>query len=564
MTALKSDENWIKNNGITAINSISNRNFKKLHHQRLSTFHYERKSIVFIFLLVLICSSQETQIKDFHSIWPWNYISDGLYDVDIGIQSSTDSVGASLFDGLTVIGLGDVDDNKHTDILTISEDKKYLSIHYYSKDNMDYADSKTIDMNGWLIGAANVIPTKKYKLAVICTENLDYDYIRVLADVNGDNKEVLALDYFHLYKGSHPLFIDVNGDSYTDIVYSPPTSEDPSNVRVALFNTKTDTFNQQTDSFFDTYVIENTGIGCQSIPNKTKLHLAVPNFSSIVDINSDWIADLYLTATDPANSFIYGLTMIATRVKTDTTESLKFWMISSENLIVSKLTSPVFADFDNDAAIDKAYFDQANNAIQTFYNIRGANSASDSSLWKSLPTIDSNTPTDYFKDYILFSSTPDISAIENSSGLYTDPKYSTTIPGQLRAGDLDTDGYPDIITTVITSTGGRKTIVLINSEWTDKTAKTSIGGWRKRDFKLSTEYNLINNYEGTSYGFFLDFDDNGRADFIIVYQDKNGKAALATFYNNYSKDSYYISSSTFTSSSGSFGSKVYGVWTRGV
>ena len=55
-------------------------------------------------------------------------------------------------------------------------------------------------------------------------------------------------------------------------------------------------------------------------------------------------------------------------------------MISSENLAVNKLTSPVFADFDNNAAIDKAYYDTVNNAIQIFYNIRGANSASDSSL----------------------------------------------------------------------------------------------------------------------------------------------------------------------------------------
>ena len=96
-----------------------------------NSFSLSTRTTLFVVLIMLICSSSATQIKDFHSIWPWNYISDGLYEVDIGIQSATDSVGVSLYDGLTVIGLGDVDDNKHTDIITVSEDRRYLTIHYF-------------------------------------------------------------------------------------------------------------------------------------------------------------------------------------------------------------------------------------------------------------------------------------------------------------------------------------------------------------------------------------------------------------------------------------------------
>lgn len=523
-------------------------------------FSLSTSTTLFVVLIMLICSGSATQIKDFHSIWPWNYISDGLYEVDIGIQSATDSVGVSLYDGLTIIGLGDVDDNKHTDIITVSEDRRYLTIHYYNKDNMDYSSSKTLDMGTCKVGAANVIPTKKYKIAVLCTENPDYEHISILADVNSDNNEALALDYFQLYKGSQPLFIDVNGDSYTDILFSPPSTDATKNIRVALFNTKTETFNSDTEPFFDNYVIETNG--CQSIPNKEELHLTVPNYSSILDMNSDCIADVYLTATDPANSFIYGMTMIAVKYSTDTTQSLKYCMISSENLAINKLISPVFADFDNNAAIDKAYYDTVNNAIQIFYNIRGANSASDSSLWKSMPEVNINTQTDYFKNYVLFSSTPDISPIENASSLYTESKYFSMIPGQLRVGDLDTDGYPDIITTIVTPSGGSKTIVLINSACADNPSKTT--NCSKRYLEISSEYSLINNYESTSYGIFLDFDDNGREDFIIVYQDATGKAAIVTFYNNYSKDSYYISSSVYTAGSGNFGSHVYGVCVRGI
>lgn len=249
-------------------------------------------------------------------------MSDGLYEVDIGIQSATDSVGVSLFNGLTVIGLGDIDDNKHTDIITVSDDKRYLTIHYYTKDSMDYSSSKTLDMGTCKVGAAYVIPTKKYKIAVLCTENPSHEHINILADVNSDSNEALALDYFQLLKGSQPLFIDVNGDSYTDIVFSPASSSTTKNIQVSLFNSNTETFNSSTQSFFENYVIETNG--CQSIPNKAELHLSYPNYSSILDLNSDCIADVFMTATDPENSFTYGLTMIATKYVTDTTESLKY------------------------------------------------------------------------------------------------------------------------------------------------------------------------------------------------------------------------------------------------
>lgn len=66
------------------------------------------------------------------------------------------------------------------------------------------------------------------------------------------------------------------------------------------------------------------------------------------------------------------------------------------------------------------------------------------------------------------------------------------------------------------------------------------------------------------YGFVMDFDDNGRLDFVIIKRSADGISALQAFYNNYSRDSYYVTASTYTNSDSSYGFKGFGVSARGV
>mmetsp|Transcript_19232 Transcript_19232/g.22256 ORF Transcript_19232/g.22256 Transcript_19232/m.22256 type:complete len:209 (-) Transcript_19232:21-647(-) len=66
------------------------------------------------------------------------------------------------------------------------------------------------------------------------------------------------------------------------------------------------------------------------------------------------------------------------------------------------------------------------------------------------------------------------------------------------------------------------------------------------------------------YGFFIDFDNNGRADFVVVIEEPTGKSSLVSYYNNFARDSYYISAAIYTSYSNAFGSQVYGASARGI
>ena len=62
----------------------------------------------------------------------------------------------------------------------------------------------------------------------------------------------------------------------------------------------------------------------------------------------------------------------------------------------------------------------------------------------------------------------------------------------------------------------------------------------------------------------MDFDHNARNDIVLVTKDENNKTSLASFYNNYNEDSYYVSASIHTTSSSAYGQKVYGVNCRAI
>lgn len=78
--------------------------------------------------------------------------------------------------------------------------------------------------------------------------------------------------------------------------------------------------------------------------------------------------------------------------------------MQKEDLSLLGFTAPVFADFDNDAAIDKAYYDTKNNGIALYFNVRGTRSPSDNDLCRSIPTIVDGSPAGYFEDYDIFTS----------------------------------------------------------------------------------------------------------------------------------------------------------------
>lgn len=133
------------------------------------------------------------------------------------------------------------------------------------------------------------------------------------------NRDILTLDSLKIQKGSQPLFIDMNSDTYADIVFNYYSNTSGNAIRVALYDDETGAFETVTLGFFDNFGSSK----CSKIANQDSLTLSSPNFSSVVDLNSDCVSDIYLTVKDSAN-VEYGLLLIAVKVSLGITESLKY------------------------------------------------------------------------------------------------------------------------------------------------------------------------------------------------------------------------------------------------
>jgi hypothetical protein len=196
---------------------------------------------------------------------------------------------------------------------------------------------------------------------------------------NGDASfRSVDLDSHKIAKGSQPIFMDINSDTYVDFIYNQQNSGDH-DIRVALYNTNSRAFETNSLGFLDNYVYKNTNVGCLEIPNEAALRLAVPNFSTLIDLNSDCVSDMYMVA-GTSDTDIKGLSFIATKINTNSEQFMRYCLVAIDDLSGLNYTSPTFGDFDKDGTIDKLFYNYQQNSIHTYYNIMGSNSASSSSL----------------------------------------------------------------------------------------------------------------------------------------------------------------------------------------
>jgi len=121
------------------------------------------------------------------------------------------------------------------------------------------------------------------------------------------------------------------------------------------------------------------------------------------------------------------------------------------------------------------------------------------------------------------------------------------IPGRVRFGDIDSDGFPDALLTLeFSSEDGSKTGtvtgVWINeggtthNETTTETINSILG---RSDLEL---YKNIGDKAGDTGELvtFLDIDEDGRLDLILQKLDDSGKPQIKMLYNNIVNDNFFI------------------------
>jgi hypothetical protein len=111
-----------------------------------------------------------------------------------------------------------------------------------------------------------------------------------------------------------------------------------------------------------------------------------------------------------------------------------------------------------------------------------------------------------------------------------------TVPGRIRVGDIDADGYPDILITVNKDASTTQSLILLNKAVSDATpqvlqlkksalsnspaeevATTTLTGPRRVYVPQTSGEYALNMFGGnqTTLGAFVDIDEDGRLDILL-------------------------------------------------
>ena len=104
-------------------------------------------------------------------------------------------------------------------------------------------------------------------------------------------------------------------------------------------------------------------------------------------------------------------------------------------------------------------------------------------------------------------------------------------PGRLRLVDVDLDGFPDIILTLVNS--GLSTNTYLYSNVDDKERQGL------RTFKQSDRLKSLLGVDDALLVTFMDLDEDGRIDYLVQISQK-GVPSLRLIYNNMISDSFFV------------------------
>ena len=119
--------------------------------------------------------------------------------------------------------------------------------------------------------------------------------------------------------------------------------------------------------------------------------------------------------------------------------------------------------------------------------------------------------------------------------------HTEMFPARLRFGDINSDGYPDLIGTFELSGHNAFAAVLSNTPCEDPQSQ----GCKKGDRIFVYDQNKYNEdlkkHNDVNYAFFFDIEENGNLDIMLVVHDVNQrKDRIVPMMANYDQDSFFL------------------------
>ncbi|KDQ59682.1 hypothetical protein JAAARDRAFT_33256 [Jaapia argillacea MUCL 33604] len=446
-----------------------------------------------------------------------------------------------------VIAFGDFNGDQFLDLLSLGSDEQTLSVYLWNHDDFIFKQSASFRHPGHVY---NVVPgdfTQDGKLDLLVMSQGQASrqlamYMYLASPEGGFDFNPISLPTSSL---SQPIPFDSNGDMKIDLIGMTPSSSssrtDPFQVWQNVWNAS-----RSNSPIFDIVDAPFTGAQC-TISN--------PHSNAMVDLNGDCLSDIFLLCDE-----------------TTTDKYFQIWVnqkdsgfaLAQQTHLPRGVQSISFADIDRDGTIDMIFSTCSSVSASTgvgqncYINIAYnqqlplCTSATAPSVGKNgkricrppeqLCTVDPDFKFDLTasSDNDAFVRFPITDLFPSSSLLVRDTTHNPPLPLPLKFGDVDLDGFPDLVP--IISSGQDFTPKLVSSV---PCAVGVVGcgkdGKGKRGWKVVRKgVDTLNNIRDARGVTFLDMDEDGTLDIMVQRSGKQGEGTILFVQNNFYYDAFFL------------------------
>ncbi|KAI0628726.1 hypothetical protein C8Q77DRAFT_1067117 [Trametes polyzona] len=466
-----------------------------------------------------------------------------------------------------VVAFGDFNGDQFLDLLAVGSDHQTLSIYLW--DHEGYAFKKSVVFKHPR-RVYNVIPgdfTQDGRLDLLV-----YSQSTRSNEVSIDLYAASPLGGFDMTPisappsvSAQPIPMDVNGDLKIDLfgIPSPPTSSSPFKVWQNVWNgsaTQTEIFNTIDPNF--------SGAQCT---------LSNPHSNAAVDLNGDCLADIFLVCDDRSSGG----------------KSFQIWInnkddgftLAQQGRLPPGTQAISFADVDRDGTLDMLFATCASVSSSTGI---GSMCSINIAYNKQLPLCSSTTASsvqngkrvcrppddlctadpnfkfdlseradnDAFVRILLSDIIPPDSQTSSSPSLLVmDTSQNPPVPVPIKLGDVNQDGFPDLLAIVATGSGSHisRTPRLVLSVPCGKgVSGCGADGHGRRGWHLVKKDvgPLVGVQDARSIAF-LDMDEDGTLDIMVQRTGAQGQGNILFVQNNFYYDAFFLKAIVLNGACGS-------------
>ncbi|KZT11560.1 uncharacterized protein LAESUDRAFT_783948 [Laetiporus sulphureus 93-53] len=454
-----------------------------------------------------------------------------------------------------VIAFGDFNGDQFLDLLALGPDRQTLSVYLWHHDEYTFRKSASFRHPQKVI---NVVPGD-------FTQNGKLDLL-VMSQASAASQ--LSLQVYTAIPGGgfalHPILappsvqaqpipMDITGELKVDLlgIPSPAPSSSPFRMWKNVWNSS-----DPDSAMFNLTEPNFNGARCT---------LSNPHSNAAIDLNGDCLADLFLVCDEGRGGSKY----------------FQIWMNNKDSGFVlvqigrlpQGTQSISFADMDRDGTVDMVF--ATCSSVSSSSGV-GSDCYINIAFNKQLPLCSSPTssgvkdgrricrPPDQLctadlefrfdlndsSDNDAFVRIPVFEVFPPARGtslppslLVLDTTSQPAVPVPLRLGDVNQDGFPDILTIVVTGSGSKRTqtpqlalSVPCASGVPGCSAEHARRGWSV----VKKGADALRNIQDARSAAFLDVDEDGTLDFMVQRTGKQGEGNVLFVQNNFYYDAFFL------------------------